>query len=86
MVADRLVDNKPWSAAGYSGNHPNQFGRGYLHVAPAKPGTRWETDKFKRLLETSSVVRFSNFDISGNDLKELLSSTTVTLCAARQRS
>ena len=51
MVADRLVDNKPWTAAGYSGNHPNQFGRGYLHVAPAKPKMRWEVDKFKRLLD-----------------------------------
>ena len=51
MVADRLVDNKPWTAAGYSGNHPNQFRRGYLHVAPAKPGFSWDMDKFKRLLD-----------------------------------
>ncbi|MDA7526329.1 alpha/beta hydrolase-fold protein, partial [Verrucomicrobiales bacterium] len=51
MVADRLVDNKPWTTAGYSGNHPNQFGRGYLHVAPAKPGFSWDMDKFKRLLD-----------------------------------
>ncbi|MEM7147497.1 MAG: hypothetical protein AAF591_20445, partial [Verrucomicrobiota bacterium] len=51
MVADRLVDNKPWTAAGYSGNHPNQFGRGYLHVAPAKPEFSWDMDKFRRLLD-----------------------------------
>ncbi|MDA0814854.1 MAG: hypothetical protein O3C21_20945, partial [Verrucomicrobia bacterium] len=51
MVADRLGDNKPWNAAGYTGNIPNRFGRGYLHVAPVKVGTHWEADKFKRLLD-----------------------------------
>ncbi len=60
MVSDRLVDNKPWTAAGYSGNHPNQFGRGYLHVAPAKPGFSWDMDKFKRLLD--HVKRQVNID------------------------
>lgn len=51
MVVNRLLDNKPWTAAGYSGNHPNQFGRGYLHVAPVKPVSRWEAGTFKRLLD-----------------------------------
>ena len=51
MVADRLVENKQWNAAGCTANIPDQFGKGYLHVAPLKPGTHWESDKFKRLLD-----------------------------------
>ena len=51
LVADRLLENKRWTAPGYSGNIPSHFGHGYLHVAPVKPGTHWEADKFKRLLD-----------------------------------
>ena len=35
MVSARLVDNKNWIDAGYSGNAHGQFG--YIHVAPVKP-------------------------------------------------
>lgn len=51
MIADRLTKSSRWSAPGYTGNIPNQFSHGYLHVAPVKPGTRWEADKFKRMLD-----------------------------------
>lgn len=49
MVAARLLDNKRWTDAGYSGNANGQFG--YIHVAPVKPIARWKADKFKRLLD-----------------------------------
>ena len=49
MVSARLVDNRRWTDAGYSGNA--QGNHQYIHVAPVKPIQRWEAGKFKRLLD-----------------------------------
>ena len=48
MVSARLIDNKSWTDAGYSGNASYS---GYVHVAPVKPSSHWDAEKLGDLLQ-----------------------------------